>query len=665
MTSPLDLWSQAQFNKDAIRLSDVEYGELVSYIQKTADADVHYWEPRNARMLESQRFWEIGGRKRLRSGNKVVNAFSPDLRDVDKIQESEDVEFNDGYITVDKIVSLITSANWGMNVPAKNTTLDSVAQRIEDLLRWCDEELNVRYSSALNGDLGRDEGHFAALRGWICGLITPNPDDPRVPWSYLLEDPLLVYPRYSRDKLIRVCHRFSMTALEATVEYPQAWEFLSGRNDDDEVEVTTYYDERYVMTLIGGIYYGPTNNPDIGSSKSSAILRPLVAHGYTDIYGIPQNPWIIYTPRGTPTRRIEATRGSLDRDVVALIGLDVLHPIKDIIVLLERLASQLHTEVAKSSNPPVVWYVQPGQEPRKLDLGAGGTNFAIFGDEKVELLSTSAAKADFSPLWEMYTDRLQRGSLPTVLYGESIGALAGYAISILTDAAKGILDPLLRGLKMYRQMKYRRLLEMYVNIGSKFSGELSIRSQDRVSNKVYTEVEAVSAEDIRENGVFVEVTYDDPLPQDKLNILTAVIGGKQAGILPLHDIYTDWLHVPNPRATRQRLEDDWLYEDPLVRRELALIRAEKSGDEDLREAVRRVKEQENLRVQQGSPQDPTANVPPEVVPPSLQPGEIPSPPSNINPIEAILRQLENVSAGVNVRSGASPPNLPPENPYGY
>ena len=661
--SPLDHWALRAYNRTADQLMNPsEMDDLIDHVMEVADSDEEYWRPRNMRMLEDQKFWEIGRRYGNRSDTKSFN--TPD--EEEEFAASEEVELTDGYLTVDKIVAMGSGATWSIEVPPKDTTLTDTAQKIENFVRYMDDELNARHGLALNSTINRDEWHWAALRGWITGMVVPDPTNQRVPIDYVLEDPIFVYPRFSRKKLLRVIHRYSISVLEAQDEFPEAMEFLFDSKEDEEIDITIYWDDKYKVTILG--------DSRQRSSRGREVVQPLTMHGYIDMDGEPINPWIIVTPRGTPTRRASSHKGVgfYDREeVVRNIGLGVLHPIKGIIERIEKLVGQLHTEVAKGVNPPHIVYYDGANKPEILDLGIGSENYLIMGQQEYKPIETTAMKPDVQPLIEMYNDRLQRGSIPTVLYGNSPGGISGYAINLLSQGSRDILSPLLEGIKLYRELKFRRILEMYSNVSSQFAGPLNFRYQNPVQDMTYTN-DTITAQDIISNGAYVCVKYDDVLPKDRQALVGVAAQGVNAGILPLYDALKDWVGIKDPRAALVRIAEDVNYKDPEVLNQLKIIAAERSGNALLQEAVTRVQQQRALMAQQQmmaaqngqqpqpqqgsnptSPQGPQG-VPSSQVAPNLQAnaGTVPSAQA---PMNAVLQQQRQVGATQNVANGANPP----------
>lgn len=652
--SPLDHWTLKEFNVLADQIDPDKHEQLVQRVLTLADHDELYWSPRNRRMMEDQRFWEQRRQYGLKQGS-----LKPASED-EETSESETVELNDGYLTVDKIVSMGSGASFSIEVPPSKTQLTDTSQKIENFLRFLDQELNARHGLALNSSLSRDEWHYAALRGWLCGVVTPDPTNPRVPIDYTLEDPMFVFPRYSRKKMIRVIHRYTIKILEARDEFPESFEFLFDRDEDDDITVTTYYDEKYKITVLG-------ESAGQQGSRGAMGISPLVRHGYVDVDGQPINPWIIVTPRGTPTRSSSSEHSTVaDQDrVVENIGLGVLHPIKGMIERLEKLAGQLHTEVAKGVNPPHIVYYDGVNKPELLDLGIGSENYLILGQQEYEAINTSAMKPDIEPLMNMYTERLQKGSIPSVLYGDTPGGgISGYAINLLSQGARDVVGPLIDGIKLFREMKYRRMLEMYLSVGSQWMPQMPFVYPN--DNMEY-QTDVITPEEIRANGVYVIVNFEDLVPQDRAGMISVAAQGVSAGVLPLYDALKDWVGLKDAKAALTRIAEGANYKDPEIIKEMALIAAEQSGNELLMEAARRVQMRQMIMMQQqmlasmggenaqGSKTEP-GGLPSQVVPPNQQGEQNRSVPSNIDPMNAVLQQQRQVGATANMANGANGPS---------
>ena len=672
--SILDIWSMKEYGVPAIQLVNTPYyDKLVTHIMKLCDSDVDYWKPRNTRMEEAQKMWDLGYRRggSMEARNSLVSKNTAET-DVD-VQNAEIMELNDGYLIVDKISAMVDGADWHINVPPIDPSTREVAQRIEDFLTFTEEELNAKHGLSLNGTLTHDEAHYAALRGWITGLVIPDPTDTRLPIRYVLEDPMFVYPRYGSDSLLRVTHRYTITALEAVDQFESVMEFFADKKDDDTIEVTTYYDSIYKITIVS-----EGANLRNTSGFNRRVVEPLVAHGYVDFDGVPINPWIIVTPRGTPTRR------SLNssKDTVSMIGLDVIHPVKDIILKLEKLSSMMMTEVAKGQNPPHIIYHQPGMKPERLDFGIGAENYLLLNDNRVEPINTTVMKPDANPLMELLVDRLQRGSISSVLFGNSGSAMAGYAINLLSKGAEDAIRPIMNGMRLYRELRYRRMLEMYVTHGAQMVGAVQYRATNRTSGQTTTG-NSFSPDDIMLNGVYVSVDYHSTLPTDKAQMMASAVAGVNSGLLSRYDARKDWLDIARPKETELHILEELNYQDPEMLQELRLIAAERSGDPLLQEAAQRVQQKQMMMMQvmraQANQQavmdangvamekqkmaeksskgrnkkSPIEGMDSSVLPPAMQPGSSGTP-ANIDPIGAATQQLNDVSA---LQSGGTLPNM--------
>src|SRR3990167_4467887 len=142
-TSPLDMWTLRKLGKFAADVEDADQDELIGHILESADDDVDFWEERNMRFMESQRYWEIGGHRKGSLISADTKAQITGMTDSGS-PSGEVIELNDGYLIVDKITSMVAGAYWGLDVPPATPDLDDTAQDIEDFLRWHDREMESK-----------------------------------------------------------------------------------------------------------------------------------------------------------------------------------------------------------------------------------------------------------------------------------------------------------------------------------------------------------------------------------------------------------------------------------------------------------------------------------------------------------------------------------------
>src|SRR3990167_9749722 len=95
LTSPLDMWSMANYGVIAEQLDESQMDDLVTYVVTMAEDDKKFWKPRDDRMMDSQSFWELGSRY-ANSTRRAIEEGAALENDPDETP-SEQVEFNDGY----------------------------------------------------------------------------------------------------------------------------------------------------------------------------------------------------------------------------------------------------------------------------------------------------------------------------------------------------------------------------------------------------------------------------------------------------------------------------------------------------------------------------------------------------------------------------------------
>ena len=264
--------------------------------------------------------------------------------------------------------------------------------------------------------------------------------------------------------------------------------------------------------------------------------------------------------------------------------------------------------------------------------------------------------------------------MPSVLFGSTGFSLAGYAIHLLSQQAQDVVQPLLEGVKLYREIRQQRMLEMYANIGHTFAGPLSIASTDPETGIRYSSAKTVHPAMIFANGSNVTVSYDEVTPRDSGPMLASAISGYQSGILPLYDALHDWVGLKDTRQAMIRLAEGLNFKDPMVLKHMAREAGKKSGSTLLRNAVVAAEQEEIMQqmimrqqammaAQEGQPtpgQEPATggNVSGGDQPTNTQVNVEGNPPSNINPITAASNQLNQVSATLNTANGGTPPAPP-------
>lgn len=639
--SDLDKWAKRKHNLFADELEGGPLRELCEYVHTIARQDKEYWKERDSRMRtdhDTFRLAQVSGS--LGKDNKTEAELTA--------ENAQMVTLPDPYLYVSKITNMIAGAGLQMHMPSSRTSNTQSAQDVENFCQWFWKELSDRQLYSGGTDPLRRLGAHGGLRGWMTILTMPNSEDDEFPYHIEFEDPLYVYPRFSRSTggPIRVTRQYRLSALEARHEYPELVMLQDeGRYpDDQDVSIIGYYDSIYHFIMVEG--REQANN----QYELETLNRPM-QHGLRDLEGRPQLPWIIVIPLGDLTAPSEGTTSTS----TALYGPGILYGMHEVYNHINRAASMLLTNVAKSVDPASVTYIRAGSPaPEPIALTPGSRNYLIMDQHEVKLLDTAPNPGNLQPALEILTDRLNKATLPSVFYGESGSVTSGYGVSLLTNAAMDILRPYTRALEAAIRLMMRRVLEITYNVTRETHGSLQITAVTGVMQRQVSGIE-FDPNKIIETGTRLDIKFGEVTPQDKAaaaNYVTALV---TAGILSRYDARVE-LGFADPLLMFQRQALESLLMDPMIAQQLGPLAAYNTDEELLLKAVQ-VKQEilnqqrmmEEQARQQGQPALRTSTLPTEAgeragqVPQGQEPGATTQ--------EGTDRNLANMLA----MQGGSPP----------
>jgi len=525
-------------------------------------------------------------------------------REEDEDLPGEVVIRNLPWVLVEKASSILSKQMPSIDTIPPDNRYRAEAQAIEDFLRYAWEVWNTRWMSALHGPILRDIAHFLCLRGWVTIRVAYNPDTPsgEIPVDLYVCDPRQVYPQLGTNGLRYVVHRYWATVGEILDEWPEASKVLQGRDEDEVIEVAAYYDDWWHYLEVDG-----------------RVVKPPTEHGYGFV------PWVVATGLGAPIRATPRDQLHWTRDV----GVSIFHGIRRAYTQLNRLLSQLATEVARVANPPTVYYYDPARPdtPQPIKLSAGATNFLYYDRERVEVLQVTPNPANAAPVMNALVDDIEKGGLPGVLWG--VGQGSGFALSLQADAAMDTLHPLTRTLEMVIEQVNDMALRLIRDL---HDGPVGYLVRDPLTGKL-TGGQSVTPEMIAAVGTRSVVRFRKVLPRDRVQMaqLAALLTDKK--LISLETARDEFLGLDNPQRENERVLADLAYLDPDVTREVLVPWALARTDPVLYELWRQAKLAKEMKQQQpqkqaappgtgtpaaaGSPPPGTPNLPPEVLPPQL------------------------------------------------
>jgi hypothetical protein len=521
--------------------------------------------------------------------------------------DGEVIQKNTPYVVVEKAANMIATQTPTIQViPPKEMQKDE-SQKVEDFLRWSWDKKNKRWRrSQIQGSFRHAMAHFLCLRGWAAARMWFDPEvDPATdnPIRAKLFDPRQVYPQFGDDNLLYVVHKYWTTYGELKDDWEEAEKEFDEQDDDVQVEVTEYYDDWYHSIQVAGTF----------------VKKPT-AHEYGFV------PWVIVTGAGSPIRATSNDQNSWVSDV----GVSIFHGIKSSYAALNRILSQMATQVANAANPPSLYYYDPtlNKTPQPLDYTAGTTNFLLYDRERVDPLQLNPNPIDSGPVIDSLIDDIQKGSLPSILWGITGGTEAGFGISMMTDAARDQLYAVVEAMQeMFESVNEYEL----ILIRDFVEGDIGFWTRD-TDGSVRSGV-TLNAQDIEASGTETVVKYRDISPKDKAMMaqLAAMLTEKK--LISMDTAREHYLGIDNPERENQKVLFDLVNMDEDIVKKGLVPLALYQADPELFNLYLMLKMAELQGApQQGMPPElaglmgggqPGQGLPPEAQAPIAQPGANP------------------------------------------
>ncbi len=564
-------------------------------IKEKADKLVESFQPRDTRMDEDYSLYRLTH---------------------EETTDGEIILKNTPFVVVEKAANMIGAQVPSIAVIPPDDDLTEEAQKVENFLRWSGDQWNKVGRKTLNGSMRHDLAHFLCLRGWAAVRVwydseEENPDPHDHPIRVKLFDPRQVYPKIGEKNLQYVIHRYWTTYGELLDEYPEAEKDLEDADLNEYVEVSAYYDDWYHAVW--------TTDSD---------LKPVTEHEYGFI------PWVITIGNGAPIRATTQNQTSWVRDW----GVSIFHGIRDSYKQLTKVLSQIATQIAAAANPPTVYYYDPtmNKTPQPLDYTPGTTNFLLYDRERVDPLNLSPRPTETGPLIDSLLDDTQKGSLPSILWGQG-GSESGWNTSILTDAARDQLSPVVDAMQTTFEIINEYTLRLIRDL---HDGPIGFWITDENGKK--RGGVTIDAEDIEQIGILTQVTYRDISPKDRASMAQVAAMLVDKKLISMETAREEYLLLDNPERENQRVLMDLIYQDKDLIQKGLVPAALARGNPDIFQFFMAEKQKELMAppgagegeggqppgqppgLPPGMPQQMgPPGLPPNVVPPIMQPGANP------------------------------------------
>ena len=360
------------------------------------------------------------------------------------------------------------------------------------------------------------------------------------------------YPVYKRTKLVEVFECYESTIGDIRLDWqqlslPDKWK----ERDDDTVQVWEWWSETKKAFWVNG----PSYHNDANGAESNIVwlMKPT-----THSYGV--LPYSIRAMRPQTKKRNDPTK-------MAKSLLQTWAGVLDAMNLIESAKFTAGMSYINSA-----WAVYTNRN-FDLDLTHGAVNF-LYPDkgEKIEPIVKKDIPVDLMQISEDWSNRFQKSSIPSALYGENLGPnMAGYAIALLNESGRRILVPINHALEgcfadacgIALAISEKLLGPTLANLGHKM--EIYVTHEDDTKRLVRKGI-VLDWKEI-DNMYMVEVSLGDPMPQDDERNTNMAIASRQpdANGMPLlsdETIRTDILNISdNERELRRILKERTIIQD--------------------------------------------------------------------------------------------------------
>lgn len=579
----------------------------IEQLTKWATHDQQYWAPRNERMRRHHSLYRVH-RSKAPEGQLLIYG-------------------NDPKVLIEKLAATTARREHRIEVPPRGEANADAAQRIENGIRWWRTDIRRAWQRGLHNPLDYDEALSLYLRGWLTERMMLAPNTPSFT-NLMLFEPSNIFPHTMSNGIGRTWHIYTAARDEILSDFPEAKKLLDDYADDARLEVKAYYENAAVT---GDTFWHAV-------LVNNEFIKQPVDLGYW--------PWLMQVAKGAFSQH---PRGWEDDDQIAAeVGMGFLDSIEDAYWDKNRVLTMLANTLAKQENPPKAVFTQDGRVV-EMDLSTGGTT-ALVLDEKVQVLDIGPKAATMIPLLTSFQDQLNKGGLPSVMFGEGINIQSGYMGAVMQASAEDTLWSFVNALSAFKQARYEKFLELYSRFAPIDTGMQMLSMGKAGSTKGrYAWGEEMTVADIQANGTYVDVIYEDIAPRDRValaNIAAMLVKEKIIDLATARDKY---LGLDDPGLINDKVLAELVYLNEDVVKVLSKIKlAELNKIPELKailDAEREAQAMAELKAQQQGamrapgigPVGEQGQMSPEVLPSVMQTGQ----PVEQNPQLAQLAALVN------------------------
>ena len=496
-----------------------------------AIADKDYWRSRNERFERHQKLF--------------------DLEEPSVPEGQVAVVLNDPHTVIEKAASIVGRKTARIEVWPKGEANAGAAQRIENALRWYEKEANERRRDGIHNAFDYDINKSAALRGWIADLLMIDREGPMCVRERL-QEPYHLYPRIGGDRIVRVIHEYETTAADVKTDFPDANELRDYPDDQLVTVVAVYVNEPPYWHCV-----------TVDAKWAKPPVEPL---GHW--------PWVIRVVKGAFTH--DSIGGSSRQDAARDVGQGFLDGIEGIVKRLNQFITMLANATARMDDPPTVLKLV-GNKLKEISMLPGSRN-VVGVTEGVQLLEPGPGIAQMMNLSGTFQDRFSKSTFPSAMFGAGAEVASGYLQALMMNAANDVLWTMVDTAASFKMRRFQKVLEIfrdnYPDTEAEVGYDFPMRAT-RMGNRKSGLLKGqhvwgtkLTVEDVKKNGIHVNVSYPDVTPQDRLAIANMVLGLVREKVWSLKR-GRDMTEVDDPNAEEEQVLREQMFLNEEVIKEAA------------------------------------------------------------------------------------------------
>lgn len=595
--APMSLWQDPPANPPAPRAVKKPKKPQPDYLLQRVDAASAFWNLRNTRMDTDEQYYRLQIGEDTGLGNIVIR--------------------NIPRVMVDKAAGMVGNAKVTYQVVTPRGVPQHLGQKKENFIRYMWEQFNRRRYLSGYASLYHNMAFYLSLRGWLAMRVQYDPDagPEELPVRLFVEDPRQVFPMFGEGKVTYVAYSYDQTVSQVIDMWPDLQKTYGERAPEEIVKVKQYWDEYYWCVFVEDV-----------------LVEKIQEHGY----GF--NPWIILVASGTPIRSTDNDQSEWPQ----YVGPSIFDSIKNAYSVINQVLSMLMDAIERDANPPILYFFDPANEHemKEFKIHPGGVTQLFYDTERIEPIKVGPAPTDASPLLNAMAEDVDKGGLPSSLWGDATNA--GYAATVAQASAENMLAGIVNAMSFGQEEVTRMSISLIRDLHDKDVGYF-VKDQ---AGSQWISGDTISPQELGQAGPNVKVIYRQVTPRDLTGMANIAVQTTDKKIRSRAGAMEDYLGVEDPERELQIMLAEEILTDDDVRKNVLVPEALAMTDPALRQAWDSVKLMQKFAPPQ-PPQGPGGppGAPPQGAPPQPPNNILPSqlnPSANLNPL---LQSLGSAAGG--------------------